>query len=338
MGLRELPGIDAQLLQFEAAVVVDHDVGVAQQSVDVGLAGLLGQIKPGAAGSNVGFEVDPVVLEIIGTGRAQHVGALLGQDASHRGSGDGMGERQHPHTAERPIGRAKVARRGVADPGQPDDRLAGQQSSVRMGQPLLRAAGHTRRQTGLIGSFFQLEGIPISKCLSDFGEVGWHVEEATPVGCLMRVNRRSHHGAPVAGAVGNQRKRVIQHQRDRRELPGQGGLPRKAGVDVVYRLAKIEVQVLPGPAAVAVHRRRGNCVAHHRDTDRGAESVTGRNDRVLSGECHPAARVGDRQPDIGEQLAKSNGRIERLVARRHRVGCISHDKDSSPHRALWLSA
>ena len=277
------------------------------------------------------------MLEIIRTGRPQHVGALLGQHASHRGPSHGMGERQHSHTAERPIGRAQVARWRVTDPGQPDDGLAGQQSSVRMRQPLLRASGHTGRQTGLIGSFFQLESIPIGKCLSDFGEVGWHVEEATPVGCLMRVNRRSHHGAPVAGVVGNQRKRVVQHQRDRRELPGQGGLPGKAGVDVVYRLAKIEVQVLPGPAAVAVHRRRGNCVAHHRDTDRRAESVTGRNDRVLSGECHPAARVGDGQPDIGEQLAKSNGRIERRATRRHRVGCMSHDQDSS-QRALWISA
>jgi hypothetical protein len=30
-------------------VVVDHDVGVAQQPVDVGLAGLLRQIQPRAA-------------------------------------------------------------------------------------------------------------------------------------------------------------------------------------------------------------------------------------------------------------------------------------------------
>ena len=101
------------------------------------------------------------MLEIVRTGRPQHVGALLGQHASHRGPGHGMGERQHSHPAERPIGRAKLARRRVTDAGQPDDGLAGQQSSMRMGQPLLWASGHTRRQPGLIGSFFQLEGIPI---------------------------------------------------------------------------------------------------------------------------------------------------------------------------------
>ena len=177
------------------------------------------------------------MLEIIRTGRTQHVGALLGQHASHRGPGDGMGERQHPHPAERPIGRAQVARRRVTDAGQADDGLAGQQGAVRMGQPLLGASGHTRRQPGRIGGFLQLEGIPIAECFSDFGEVGRHIEEAAPVGCLMRIHRRGHHGSPVAGAVGNQRKRVIQHQRDRGELPGQRWLPGKAGIDVVYRLA-----------------------------------------------------------------------------------------------------
>ena len=140
---REFVGIDAEFLQFEVAMVVHHDVGVTQQAIDVGPTGVLRQIQPGAAGSDVGFEVDPVVFEIVGPGRAQHVGALLGEHTSHRGPGHGVGERQHPYAAQRSIGVAQLSRRSVADARQPDDGLAGQQGSVRMSQPLLGAAGHS---------------------------------------------------------------------------------------------------------------------------------------------------------------------------------------------------
>jgi hypothetical protein len=205
-----------------------------------------------------------------------------------------VGERQHPHTAERSIGRTQFARRSVTDAGHADDRLTGQQCAVRVGQPLFGASGHARRQARRIGGFFKFESVPIAKHCSDFGEVRRHVQKSTPVGRLMRINRRSHHRAPVTGAVGNQREGIVQHQRNRREFPGQGWLPGEAGVDVMYGLAQIEVQVLAGAPAEAVHRRCGNRVAHHRDTDRGAESVTGRDHRVLPGERHLAACIGNR--------------------------------------------
>jgi hypothetical protein len=145
MGLRQLARVDAQLLQFAFTVVVDYDVGVVQQPVDVGLSGVLRQIQPGASRSDVGLEVHPVVLEVVRAGGAQYVGALLGQHSSHRGAGHGVSERQHPHAAERSFGRAQRTGRRVADAGEPDNGLAGQQCPVRMRQPLLGASGHARR-------------------------------------------------------------------------------------------------------------------------------------------------------------------------------------------------
>ncbi len=69
---------------------------------------------------------------------------------------------------------------------------------------------------------------------------------------------------------------------------------------MVYRLAQVQLQILRRTAAMAVHCRRGNRVAHHRDTDCGAQPVTGRDDRILSGECHPAARASGRQINVGQ--------------------------------------
>jgi len=43
-----------------------------------------------------------------------------------------------------------------------------------------------------------------------------------------------------------------------------------------------------------------NGVAHHRDSDRGAETVARRNGRIPAGECHVAARVSGRQVNIGD--------------------------------------
>ena len=75
-------------------------------------------------------------------------------------------------------------------------------------------------------------------------------------------------------------------------------------------LTQIQVQVLARAATVAVHRGRGHGIAHHRDPNRRGQPVTGRDDRVLARERHPAPGVGSRQSDVGQQVVKRRGRIE----------------------------
>ena len=179
-----------------------------------------------------------------------------------------------------------------------------------MSQPLLGAAGHTCGQPGRIGGFFQLEGIPVGKRLGDLGEVRRHIQETAPLGRLVRIHRGGHHGAPVAGAVRNQRERVVQQQRDRRKFAGQRGLPRIAGVDVMHGLAQIQVQILARAATVAMHGGRRHGIAHHRDANRRGQPVTGRDDRILTGKRHPPPGIGNRQSDVGQQVVERRGRIE----------------------------
>ena len=106
---------------------------------------------------------------------------MLGQGPAHDRACDGVGERQYADAVERPACRAEVARRGVADALQADDRLACQEGSVRVRQPFGGLAYDARREACGVRRLFQPERVPPSDGGGDLGAVGWHVQEPAPL-------------------------------------------------------------------------------------------------------------------------------------------------------------
>jgi hypothetical protein len=185
---RQLVWFEAVAFQRAGAVVVDHDIGAGQQGGCSFLPGGVPEVDVGAAGAGVGLGVDEFVFVVVRTGRTQHVRPVLGQGPAHDWARDGVGERQDADAVERPLRRAEVPCRGVADALQADDRLARQEGTLRMSQPFSGRAYDARRKASGVRGLFQLGRVPPLDGCGDLGGAGWHVQEAAPLRGQMRVH------------------------------------------------------------------------------------------------------------------------------------------------------
>ena len=306
---------------------------VAARACPAGVA----EVEVGAAGADVGLGVDELVLVVVGAGRAEHVRPVLGQGPAHDRTRDGVRERQHADTVERPFRGTEIPCRGVADALKTDDRLSRQQRSVLVRQPLAAGAHHAHRQACGVRRLLQLECVPLADGCCDLDTVGRHVQEAAPCGGQMGVDPGRHDPAAVGRAVRREQERVVEHQRMRGRFPVQARVPERARIDAVHGLAQIQRQVLRRAAAVPVQRDRRNGVCHDRDADAGAETVRGGHDRILAGERHGSTGLCAAEPDVRQQVVQRRERIKAgdiaLRARGH--AGVRHDRAPS---SGWAAA
>jgi hypothetical protein len=165
-----------------------------------------------------------------------------------------------------------------------NDRLAGQERSLRVSQPFRRLAYDARRQAGGIGGLFQLERVPLPDGRGDLGGVGWYVQEPAPPGGQMRVHARRHDPAAVGGLVRREEERVVEHQRMRGRGLVEGRVPECARVEAMDGLAQVQFEVLLGAAAVPVEGDGRDAGRHDRDADAGTEAVHRGHDWILAGD------------------------------------------------------
>ncbi len=117
----------------------------------------------------------------------------------------------------------------------------------------------------------------------------------------------------------------------RGHLTVERGVPEGSRIDGVHSLSQVEVEILPRPAPMPVKGNGGHRPGHEWDPDAGSEPVSGRNDRILSGEGDGDSGVPPRQADLRQQFIERIERIEGdrrwgvLVGRAGRLAGIHRD-------------
>ena len=169
-----------------------------------------------------------------------------------------------------------------------------------MSQPFDGTANDANGQAGCARLFLEFRRVPRRDRFGDLGLVGWHAEEATPLGRQMRKDARCHHPTTVSSAKGHDEERVVEDERVGGGFVVDRRMPEGAGVDGVHRFAEIEMEVLRRTSAESVQTDRRHPCSHQRNADAGTEPVNGRKDRVLPGEGDRGTRLCTTQTDVAQ--------------------------------------
>jgi hypothetical protein len=118
-----------------------------QPGHELGLAGIV-EIRPRAPLPAAGVEVEHLDAREPRRVETEHLGAMRGEGAPRRRSGKDAGEVEDPHAREGSVGRARLDRRRVADPGEAYRVERAHQAALGVRGPLIGGADDRAAQAG----------------------------------------------------------------------------------------------------------------------------------------------------------------------------------------------